>query len=321
MTTDPTRTVIVTCHFEASPERVFDAFLHPDTARKWLFATPAGQMIRAEIDSRVAGQFTFTDRRDGQDIEHVGTYLEINRPSRLVFQFAVPKFSDQYTKVSIDIQPAKDGCQLTLTHEGVLPDYADRTQAGWGKLLSALAANVDPNAAYAIITDPNTIQFQRLLPGPIERVWSYLADDENRAKWFSTGHMDPQPGGQMEIAFLHAKASKQSAPIPDKFKTIENGITVHERVVHYDPPHRLTWTWGSGSEHASEVTFELSPKDDKVLLTLTHRRLTDKATMADHAGGWHTHLTVLVEVLNNREPKAFWSIFTDTDGVYPARIQ
>lgn len=97
-------------------------------------------MVRAEIDARVGGKFVFTDRRDGVDVEHTGEYLEIERPRRLVFTFAVPQFSAESTRVSIDIVPLETGCELTLTHEGVLPDYVTRTEAGWGMILDNLAA-------------------------------------------------------------------------------------------------------------------------------------------------------------------------------------
>jgi uncharacterized protein YndB with AHSA1/START domain len=133
-------TVCVTCRFDAPPERVFDAWLDPETAAKFLFATPTGRMVRAEIDARVGGKFAFVDRRDGEDIEHVGEYLEIARPRRLAFIFAVPRFSSQRTTVSIDIAPDGAGCALTLTHAGVLPDYASRTEEGWTRILDGLAA-------------------------------------------------------------------------------------------------------------------------------------------------------------------------------------
>jgi uncharacterized protein YndB with AHSA1/START domain len=139
MNVDERGTVRVTRGFDVSVERVFDAWLDPATAGKWLFATPTGQMVRAEIDPRVGGAFVFTDRRDGQDVEHIGNYEEIDRPHRLVFTFAVPKFSDKLTRVCIDLKPLPTGCELTLTHEGVLPEYRDRTQQGWNKLLDGLA--------------------------------------------------------------------------------------------------------------------------------------------------------------------------------------
>ena len=124
--------------FEFAAERVFDAWLDPNTAGKWLFATESGQMIRVEIDPRVGGSFNFT-RRDGDDVEHIGEYIEIDRPRRLVFTFSVPKFSTQITRVTVDIVPLESGCQLTLTHEGVLPEWASRTEAGWGMILNSLA--------------------------------------------------------------------------------------------------------------------------------------------------------------------------------------
>jgi uncharacterized protein YndB with AHSA1/START domain len=125
--------------FDASAERVFDAWLDTKRAAKFLFATPTGAMVRAEVDARVGGRFCFVDRRDGVDVEHVGKYLEIDRARRLVFEFGVPQFSAEFTRVSIDIVAIGTGCELTLTHEGVLPDYVDRTRQGWSGILDGLA--------------------------------------------------------------------------------------------------------------------------------------------------------------------------------------
>jgi uncharacterized protein YndB with AHSA1/START domain len=143
MSTSPNVTLSVTHRFTASPERVFDAWLDPEKARKWLFATETGEMVRAEVDARVGGAFCFTDRRDGEDVEHVGEYLEIERPRRLVFTFSVPKFSGHVTQVSIEIVPLETGCELTLTHKGVLSEWAERTRGGWTMLLNNLAATVE----------------------------------------------------------------------------------------------------------------------------------------------------------------------------------
>src|SRR6185295_11003762 len=67
--TEPERpTVRVTHRFRASAERVFDAWLDPVRAGTFLFASPDGKMLRAEIDPRVGGRFEFVDRRDGIDV-------------------------------------------------------------------------------------------------------------------------------------------------------------------------------------------------------------------------------------------------------------
>lgn len=138
MATEKPLSLQVVRRFDATAERVFDAWLDPKTAGKWLFATATGQMIRVDIDARVGGSFNFT-RRDGDDIEHVGEYIVIDRPRRLIFTFGVPKFSNEMTRVTVDIVPLESGCQLTLTHEDVPPDWVSRTEEGWVMILNALA--------------------------------------------------------------------------------------------------------------------------------------------------------------------------------------
>jgi uncharacterized protein YndB with AHSA1/START domain len=123
-------------------DRVFNAWIDAKTAGKWLFATPAGQMVRAEIDPRVGGSFIFVDRRNGEDIEHTGDYVEIVPPRRLVFDFGVPKYTTEKTRVTIEITAEASGCQLTLTHDGVWADYETRTAQGWNMLLDGLAATL-----------------------------------------------------------------------------------------------------------------------------------------------------------------------------------
>jgi uncharacterized protein YndB with AHSA1/START domain len=146
MATENVRSLQVVRRFDASAERVFDAWLDPNTAGKWLFATESGQMVRVEIDPRVGGSFNFT-RRDGDDVEHVGEYLEIDRPRRLVFTFSVPKFAKQVTRVTVEIVPLESGCQLTLTHEDVLPEWASATEAGWTMILDTLARTLGSGTA------------------------------------------------------------------------------------------------------------------------------------------------------------------------------
>ena len=138
-------TVRVSRRFDAPAERVFNAWLDPRGAGKWLFATPTGEMVRVEIDARVGGRFVFVDRRQGEDVEHTGAYQEIDRPRRLVFDFKVPKFSDEATRIQVDLAPAasgEDGTLLLLAHEGVHAEYAGRTEEGWKGILDGLARSL-----------------------------------------------------------------------------------------------------------------------------------------------------------------------------------
>jgi uncharacterized protein YndB with AHSA1/START domain len=129
----------VTHRYAAPPERVFDAWLDPKLARRFAFATPDGEMIRADIDPRVGGRFNFTDRRPEMgDVEHVGEYEVIDRPRRLVFTFAVPQYDPNSTRVTLDFAAVDGGTEVTLTHEGVPPEYQEQTPKGWTMILAGL---------------------------------------------------------------------------------------------------------------------------------------------------------------------------------------
>jgi uncharacterized protein YndB with AHSA1/START domain len=83
--------VTVNRRFTVPPERVFDAWLDVKTVREWMalpFAALGGRPVdvrRVEIDPRVGGRFTFSDMREHGEAVHWGTYLEIDRPKRLMF--------------------------------------------------------------------------------------------------------------------------------------------------------------------------------------------------------------------------------------------
>ncbi|MGV3625991.1 MAG: SRPBCC family protein [Archangium sp.] len=129
--------VEVTHRFRASAERVYDAFFDPEKAAKFLFSTPSGRVVRCEIDARVGGRFTIVDRRGKEDVEHVGRYVELDRPRRIVFAFSVPKYSNDEDVVTVDIEARDSGCELTLTHE-VDAAFATRTKDGWSRMIEVL---------------------------------------------------------------------------------------------------------------------------------------------------------------------------------------
>ena len=131
----------VTRRYAAPCERVFDAWLDADRARRWLFATPTGTMVRAEIDARPGGQWRFVERRGDDEALHRGTYIVVDRPHRIAFTFAVDEDSEG-ERVSVDVAPIEGGgCDLTLVHamSAEYADYAQKTIDGWSAILAGLA--------------------------------------------------------------------------------------------------------------------------------------------------------------------------------------
>jgi uncharacterized protein YndB with AHSA1/START domain len=129
----------VSRRFQSAAEEVFDAWLDPELAREW-FAPGLGEMTRVEIDARVGGTFWLVQRRDGTLAEHTGEYLEIDRPRRLVFTWRTPPLTDT-SRVTIEIRPLEDGCELTVTHEmgADWEPFVDRAAAAWGRMADAIA--------------------------------------------------------------------------------------------------------------------------------------------------------------------------------------
>lgn len=130
-----TAAVTVQGKFATDGGNLYDAILDPKIASQFLFRTPNGTLVRAESDARVGGRYTLVERRDGRDVLHTGEYLELVRPSRIVFTLLVPEYSGQSSTVAIDIVPAGEGCAMTLTHTGVLEEYAESTREAWERIV------------------------------------------------------------------------------------------------------------------------------------------------------------------------------------------
>ena len=136
--------------YGSSAERVFDAWLDPAKAGRFLFATPDGEMIRTEIDPVVGGRFSFTDRRGADDVEHIGEYLEIDRPRRLVFEFSVLTFGNESpTRVTVEVAPVgTQACELTITHDMGTSSHArameEASRRGWQNMLGTLERELFP---------------------------------------------------------------------------------------------------------------------------------------------------------------------------------
>jgi uncharacterized protein YndB with AHSA1/START domain len=170
---------------------------------------------------------------------------------------------------------------------------------------------------YGVVTEPGTVRIQRVLPGPIERVWAYLTESEKRGTWLASGDMEPRVGGQVELRFRNSELSAHGESPPEKHREHAcGGSQTDGRVTAWEPPQRLGYTWGGGSE----VTFELTPREADVLLVLTHRRLGDRNEMLSVSAGWHAHLDILGDKLAGRETRPFWSTHARLEEEYAARI-
>ena len=99
-----------------------------------------------------------------------------------------------------------------------------------------------------------SIQFVRILPGPIERVWDYLWDGEKRGEWFASGPMPAKVGETFHMQFKHSKLSPHTAEAPEKMREMDrNGHSSTNVLLACEPPRRLAFTFG-GEKDANKVS-------------------------------------------------------------------
>ena len=167
------------------------------------------------------------------------------------------------------------------------------------------------------LVEPGTVKLERLLPGPVERVWAYIVESDKRAKWLAAGEFELRIGGKVRLEFDNNNLSADKQP-PARFKGREkhgfDGV-----ITRIEPPRLLahTWTWEG---NATDVTYELAPRGKQVLLTIVHRRLDGKDLLASVMGGWDVHTGILADVLNGVEPRPFWKTHSRLEREYGAGL-
>jgi len=168
---------------------------------------------------------------------------------------------------------------------------------------------------YGKLIANDSLQFERLLPGPIERIWDYLIDENKRKLWFCGGTSSTEPGGEITFEFNNSQLGEPKELTPEKYKDQGDGFISKAIVLESHEPHKLVIEW------EGIVTFKLEEQGDEVLLTLTHEKLPDiKETKVGILAGWHTHLDILREHLDDKTPKGFWSAHMLREEEYSKRV-
>lgn len=166
--------------------------------------------------------------------------------------------------------------------------------------------------AYGVLIDPNTLKFQRLLAGSIERVWAYLTESDLRRQWFAGGAMVLKVGATCEFVRHNDKLTNPSGSRPDG---IPKEITNQSRITTLEVPRAIAFTWGDGL-----VSIQLAPIGSDVQLTLIHSGLPSRAITLRAASSWHMHLDILAGLLGYGQTGPFWDGWNRLLKKYDERI-
>lgn len=129
----------------SSPEELFEAWLDPEKVRSWFPIAirsmgAAGDVRRVEIDPRVGGKFFFSDLRGDVEARHWGTYLELERPHKIVFTWIVDESEEaDPSRVTLTLTPDGTGTLAQIVHQmdAAWAEYIQQTETGWARLLTA----------------------------------------------------------------------------------------------------------------------------------------------------------------------------------------
>jgi uncharacterized protein YndB with AHSA1/START domain len=133
---------IVLHRFTLPAEHVFAAWFDPIWLGRWMFGPNVRDesVVRLSIDPRVGGKFSFVVNRGGKEIDHVGEYLEIERPRLLVFTWATRDSLAETSRVIVEIAARDQGCDVKPTHVmgAHWSAFIDKAAESWSRMLEAL---------------------------------------------------------------------------------------------------------------------------------------------------------------------------------------
>lgn len=120
----------------APTDVVYDAWLDPDVMQQW-FTLEGGDPAAVTVDPQPQGAFLVLQRHGADDVRHHGTYCEMWRPHRLVFNWCAPAYFSGESTVTVSFVAIEDETLLTVGVEG--PEDA-RAEEAWHCALDRLRA-------------------------------------------------------------------------------------------------------------------------------------------------------------------------------------
>lgn len=127
--------------------------------------------------------------------------------------------------------------------------------------------------------------------------------------------MEMQVGSPFELVWRNDELTDPPGERPPGFAAEHR---MQSRILALDPPRKLTFAWG---DQGSDVSFELAPQGEEVLLTVTHRRLPEPPVRQRIGAGWHAHLDLLVARASGKRPGPFWDGLSRLSEDYEARMR
>jgi uncharacterized protein YndB with AHSA1/START domain len=121
------------------------------------------------------------------------------------------------------------------------------------------------------------LRYERHYPRPIETVWAALTDPVRLGDWIGAARVEPYVGGRYELF-------------------VERRRPMTGRILTWDPPRLLEFSWDTGDAPESIVRCELTPEGDGTRLRFFHKGV-GFPWIGLVLPGWHSLLECLRSLL------------------------
>jgi uncharacterized protein YndB with AHSA1/START domain len=141
------------------------------------------------------------------------------------------------------------------------------------------------------------IRFERSYPRPVQIVWAALTEPERLSDWMGVSHVEPRVGGRLDTI--------QDSAAPSSGK-----------VLVWDPPKVLEFSWSNKDAPDSVVRYELMPdgaSGTRMVFT-QHGLLPGRSALM--MPGWQWLFDRLANVLEGQPGTRSGKSWGDWQGVY-----
>ena len=141
-------------YIKTTPERLWEAIVTPEQREKYNF----GAGVWGEL--KPGAKYTMS-ARNGTVMLGEGEILEVDPPRRLV-QTMVALWSDDVkregpSRITWEIEPVRDSCRLTVTHDRLREGANDQLYGGWPMILSGLKTWLETGE---VLTTPGSLMYR-----------------------------------------------------------------------------------------------------------------------------------------------------------------
>lgn len=135
------RTLVLTCDFHHSAEKVFRAWTEAEHMKEWLCPEEGATVVIHALDARVGGEIDFTMKMTEAEVRGTGRYKVVEPPRKLVYSWlwVGEGTSGVESQITVEIEPNPLGCSLKMVHERLYDaETRDSHIEGWTSCLHRL---------------------------------------------------------------------------------------------------------------------------------------------------------------------------------------